>query len=173
MKNKSQIRNFQHLALKLNLKLLNRSIKTIYFCYADEVPYGCFCNFSAHTFRLDNFSWQTSEHYFQAQKYVGTPYFEKVQQAKTPLEAANIGGDRSLPLRSDWKQVKDEFMYKAVLAKFQNHADIRDILLSTGNRLIIETSSHDYYWGCGEDGSGKNRLGEILMEVRTILHHYS
>ncbi|BAZ31480.1 hypothetical protein NIES4074_39530 [Cylindrospermum sp. NIES-4074] len=171
MKDNSQLQNLEQLAPESKTEFLILPGKTIYFCFADEIPYGCFCNFSAHDFRLDNLYWQTSEHYFQAQKFVGTPYFEKVQQTKTPLEAANLGGDRTLPLRSDWRQVKDEFMYKAVLAKFQNHADIRDILLSTGNQLLIETTSHDYYWGCGEDGSGKNRLGQILMEVRTILRH--
>ena len=34
---------------------------------------------------------------------------------------------------------------------------------------LIESSPYDYYWGCGGDGSGKNRLGKILMEVRTFL----
>ncbi len=143
--------------------------KAIYFCFADEIPYGCFCNFSAHDFMLDNFHWKTSEHYFQAQKFVGTPYFVQVQQAETPLEAAKIGGDRSLPLRPNWRQIKDKFMFKAVLAKFHHHQDIREILLSTGDQLIVETTSDDYYWGCGKDGSGKNRLGQILMEVRTRL----
>jgi ribA/ribD-fused uncharacterized protein len=42
-------------------------------------------------------------------------------------------------------------------------------LLSTGNQLIVENSPVDYYWGCGADGSGKNMLGKILMEVREIL----
>ncbi len=173
MQEKSVLQNLEYIAPESKVKFVHFPETTIYFCFACEIPYGCFCNFSAHDFILDNSYWKTSEHYFQAQKFVGTPYFEKVQQAKTPLEAANIGGDRSLPLRLDWRQVKDEFMKKAVLAKFQNHVDIQDILLSTGDHLLVETTSHDYYWGCGEDGSGKNRLGQILMEVRTILRYSS
>jgi hypothetical protein len=62
-------------------------------------------------------------------------------------------------------------MRKAVLRKFETHKDIREVLLSTGDELIVENSPIDYYWGCGKDGSGKNRLGEILMEVREILRH--
>ncbi|MEH2195402.1 MAG: NADAR family protein [Nostoc sp.] len=171
MKEQTRLESLDSSPLEFQVKFLNFPETAIYFCFADEIPYGCFCNFSAHDFILDNSYWQTSEHYFQAQKFVGTPYFEKVQKAETPLDAANIGGDRSLPLRPDWRQVKDEFMYKAVLTKFQKHIDIEEILLSTGNRLLVETTSHDYYWGCGEDGSGKNRLGQILMEVRTTLRH--
>ncbi|WP_081589256.1 MULTISPECIES: NADAR family protein [Fischerella] len=49
------------------------------------------------------------------------------------------------------------------------HTDIREILLSTGDEEIVENSPIDYYWGCGADGSGKNMLGIILMEVREIL----
>jgi hypothetical protein len=36
---------------------------TIYFYGADEVPYGCFSNFSGHGFDLDGHRWPTSEHY--------------------------------------------------------------------------------------------------------------
>ena len=42
-------------------------------------------------------------------------------------------------------------------------------LLSTGERKLIEDSPVDYYWGCGEDGSGVNMLGKLLMELRTEL----
>ncbi len=80
-----------------------------------------------------------------------------------------MGRERSRPLRQDWEQVKDDIMRKAVLRKFTTHADIREILLSTSNETIVENSPIDFYWGCGADGSGKNMLGIILMEVREIL----
>ncbi len=121
--------------------------------------------------RLSLVYWATSEHYFQAQKFIDTPYLEKVRQTKTPKDAANMGRNRSLPLRSDWEQVKDDVMRKAVLQKFRTHADIREILLTTGDEVLVENTSIDYYWGCGKDGSGKNKLGQILMEVREILRN--
>jgi ribA/ribD-fused uncharacterized protein len=69
-------------------------------------------------------------------------------------------------LRKDWEQVKDEIMYRAVLAKFQSHADIKAILLGTGEKPLVENAPGDYYWGCGADGSGLNMLGKTLMRVR-------
>jgi ribA/ribD-fused uncharacterized protein len=144
---------------------------TIYFYVEREKPYGCFSNFSAHGFLLDELYWATSEHYFQAQKFIGTRYLEKVRQTKNPKDAANMGRDRSLPLRFDWDQVKDDVMRKAVLQKFRTHADIREILLETRDEVLVENSPIDYYWGCGKDGTGKNKLGQILMEVRGILHN--
>ncbi len=141
----------------------------IYFYSSREKPYGCFSNFSVHGFTLDGFWWPTSEHYFQAQKFVGTPHTDQIRQVKLPKDAARLGRQRTRPLRSDWEQAKDDVMRKAVLCKFETHADIREILLSTGNQALVENAPEDYYWGCGQDGSGKNRLGEILVEVREAL----
>lgn len=129
---------------------------TIYFYSTRERPYGCFSNFSRHGFKLDGAWWSTSEHYFQAQKFRGNPHQEQIRLAKTPKQAAQMGRSRQHPLRTDWETVKEAVMYQAVLAKFQTHPDIRDILLATGAEEIIENAPRDYYWGCGKDGSGKN-----------------
>jgi len=142
---------------------------TIYFYSARENPYGCFSNFSPHGIELDGQWWPTTEHYFQAQKFAGTPFTEKVRLAHSPKQAAEIGRDRNLPLRRDWERVKDDVMLRAVLCKFETHEDIRQILLDTGDEDIVENTSYDYYWGCGTNGDGKNMLGKILVEVRTIL----
>ncbi|MBZ8183186.1 NADAR family protein [Oscillatoria salina] len=144
---------------------------TIYFYGSRTQPYGCFSNFSPHGFELDGYWWTTSEHYFQAQKFVNTDpaWFEKIRTAKTPKDAAKMGRSREHPLRLDWEQVKDEIMYQGVLKKFTTHPELREILLATGDNLIVENAPGDYYWGCGKDGSGKNKLGQILMQVREIL----
>src|SRR5215469_8575747 len=141
----------------------------IYFYSAREQPYGCFSNFSAHGFEQDGLYWPTSEHYFQAQKFAGTPQAEAVRRATSPKQAAMRGRSRQHPLRSDWEQVKDEIMLRGVLRKFETHDSIRAILLGTGDEEIIENAPHDYYWGCGQDGSGKNMLGKTLIQVRAIL----
>ena len=56
-----------------------------------------------------------------------------------------------------------------VRAKFEQHAEIREVLLGTGDAEIIENAPGDYYWGIGSRGTGKNMLGIILMEVRAEL----
>ncbi len=142
----------------------------IYFYSTRDPNYGCFSKFSLHGFELDDLWWPTSEHYFQAQKFIESdrPWFEKINQAKTPSIAAKMGRDHSHPLRTDWEQVKDDIMQREVLKKFTTHAKIREILLATEDELIVENTPKDY-WGCGADGSGKNQLGQILMAVREIL----
>ncbi|MDY6806707.1 MAG: NADAR family protein [Cyanobacteriota bacterium] len=141
---------------------------TIYF-YGTRSEYGCFSNFSPHGIELDGVWWPTNEHFFQAQKFAGTPHAHAIRVVKAPRDAAKMGRDRSRPLRKDWEEVKEEIMGRGVLRKFETHGDIREVLLSTGDEEIVENSPSDYYWGCGKDGSGKNRLGVILMEVREKL----
>jgi ribA/ribD-fused uncharacterized protein len=131
--------------------------------------YGAFSNFARYRVFVGGKTWPTSEHYFQAQKYAGTPREEEVRRAKTPREAAELGRSRRHPLRKDWESVKDDVMREAVLAKFTQHAELRELLLSTGDATLVEHTEKDSYWGDGGDGSGKNMLGRILMEVREKL----
>jgi ribA/ribD-fused uncharacterized protein len=137
--------------------------------YNVNCEFGCFSNFSNHGFEMKGKKWKTVEHYFQAQKFAKTAYEEEVRLAKTPMDAARKGRDRKIPLRDDWELIKNEIMKEAVLKKFSTHADIRDLLISTGNQKIIEATTDDYYWGCGLNRTGENMLGKILMEVRETL----
>ncbi len=137
--------------------------------YRVNAEYGCFSNFSPHPIRLKGKKWPTSEHYFQAQKFAGTHDEEEVRQAKSPMIAARMGRSRKRPLRKDWEAAKDSIMHEAVLAKFTQHADLRVILLTSGDSTIVEHTENDAYWGDGGDGRGKNRLGQILMQVREEL----
>ncbi|MFE1746418.1 NADAR family protein [Coleofasciculus sp. H7-2] len=141
---------------------------TIYFYKVDD-PYGCFSNFSPHGIHLLGQDWMTVEHYYQAQKFVGTEdeaLIRAIAGAKTPMEAATLGRDRTRHIRQDWEQVKTQIMREAVLTKFLTHLEIQSILLSTGDRPIVEDSPTDYYWGCGVEKTGQNHLGKILMSVR-------
>ena len=137
--------------------------------YRQGDAFGEFSNFAAFPIRLKGAEWPTTEHYFQAQKFAGTPHEEAVRLVNSPSAAAKMGRDRSRPLRPDWEAVKDDIMLEAVRAKFVQHPSLLALLLSTGDAHIVEHTSNDAYWGDGGDGSGKNMLGRILMEVRAAL----
>lgn len=138
-----------------------------FYRVSDE--FGCFSNFAPYPVRMDGKVWPTSEHYFQAQKFEEVEHREKIRKAKSPMIAARMGRDRKKPLRRDWESVKVSVMREVVRAKFTQHEDIRQILLSTGDAKIVEHTENDAYWGDGGDGAGKNMLGRVLMEVREEL----
>lgn len=141
----------------------------IRFYSTSEVPYGVFSNFSAHPFELDGHRWPTSEHYFQAQKFVGTSHYDELRAASSPMAAARMGRSRKRPLRKDWERVKDDVMRAAVMAKFRAYPQLGELLCQTAGARLIEETTGDSYWGCGRHGTGKNMLGVILMETRATL----
>jgi ribA/ribD-fused uncharacterized protein len=137
--------------------------------YSTHGDYGQFSNFAAYPLVYKGHKFKTSEHAFQAMKFEGTSYMKKVMEAKSPKEAAELGRNRRAPLRRDWESVKYGIMKDIVLAKFMQHDDLKALLLSTGDEKIYEHTDKDKIWADGGDGSGKNWLGLILMEVRAFL----
>lgn len=140
----------------------------IYFYYTGET-YGAFSGWSPHGFELDGHYWQTLEHFYQAQKFAGTPHAEEIRLAPTPRKAKQLGSRTDWPLRADWEAVKDAVMYRGVMAKIVSHPDVCALLMSTGDEELVENSRTDFYWGCGADGTGQNKLGKTYMAVRDAL----
>ena len=125
-------------------------------------------NFSPYGFEEEGVYWRTVEHYFQAQKFENPEHREKIRNAHSPKQAKDLGQSRAIPIRGDWEQVKEQIMKHALSLKFTN-PKMKELLLSTKKRELIENSPYDCDWGCGRDGGGKNRLGKLLMEVRSEL----
>lgn len=126
-------------------------MNTINF-YSLREQYGCFSNFSRHSVELKGKIWPTSEHYYQAQKFADTEHEEMVRNAVSPREAANMGRDKNRPLRTDWEEIKDSVMKDAVKAKFTQNKNLKEILISTKEAILVEHTVNDSYWGDGGDG---------------------
>jgi hypothetical protein len=86
-----------------------------------------------------------------------------------PVKTVGASVHQELPLRKGWESAKDNVMREALRAKFTQHADLRALLLGTDDATLVEHTEKDDYWGDGGNGSGKNRLGQLLMELREQL----
>ena len=113
--------------------------------YSVGDPYGEFSNFSAHPITLGKKKWPTSEHYFQAQKFENPGDREEVRKANSPMLAARLGRDRRKKLRKDWEAVKVGIMRQALEAKFTQHVELKELLLSTGTAKLVEHTANDSY----------------------------
>ena len=77
---------------------------------------------------------------------------------------------RSVQLRSDWEDVKEQVMYDCCKAKFMQNKDLKRKLINTGHAELIEGNTwKDKVWGVYK-GHGENKLGKILMQIRSELH---
>jgi len=137
--------------------------------YRVSEPFGEFSNFAPYPIRLDGANWPTTEHYFQAQKFDDEAYRKRIRTEPSPMIAARLGRSRKQPLRRDWESVKVDVMRRALAAKFDQHPALRELLLSTGDAELVEHTVNDRYWGDGGDGSGRNMLGRLLVELRESL----
>lgn len=137
--------------------------------YEPDDPNGYLSNFASYSVYIDGRCWPTSEHFYQAQKFVGTAVFEHIASARTPAECFALSREHESAVRDDWHQVKDAVMERAISTKFAQHPRLAFRLVATGESVIKEHSHTDSYWGDGGDGSGENRLGHILMRERQRL----
>jgi N-glycosidase YbiA len=138
-----------------------------FYSVTDE--YGEFSNFAEYPIRIRGKVWPTSEHYFQAMKFESASDINEIRKAKSPMEAARKGRDRRKKIKRNWESMKDNVMRDAVQAKFEQHNELKKLLLSTNDAKLIEHTENDSYWGDGGDGKGRNMLGRILMDIRAKL----
>lgn len=117
----------------------------------------------------------TVEHAYQAQKADAYEDYLVIATASSPREAKDLGA--KVKMTSMWEQAlpggllfKDQVMLSALVAKFEQHADLRAQLLGTRNRHLVEYAPWgDRYWGVDKAYQGRNMLGTLLMLVRATL----
>lgn len=131
--------------------------------------WGIFSNFAGTPVEENGIIYKTTEHYFQSKKFKDKENINAVISAPTAHLAAQVGRDRTRPLRVDWEIIKDSVMYDALVLKAKQHPQFKKKLIESGEREIIEDSPYDSYWGCGKDGNGRNQLGKLLMKLRDQL----
>jgi len=133
------------------------------FFYSRKTEYGWLSNFHRATVFIDGKVWPTTEHYYQAQKTLDEEDREKIRFLPKPLDAKIEGG--KVFIRENWDGIREDVMLKALRAKFSQHSSLRNLLVGTGHAMLHEDSPTDGYWGY-TNGSGKDRLGYLLMQVR-------
>lgn len=123
-----------------------------------------------------------SEQYMMALKAVLFSDYEQlklIMAEKNPKEQKSLGRGVSGFIEEVWLNNARGLMIPGIRAKFLV-GELRDYLLGTGDRIIVEGSPHDQLWGVGlawddpliddpANWRGENWLGEILMTVRSEL----
>lgn len=143
------------------------------FYRASEKPYGAFSNLYRREIEFEGEKFATSEHAYQAGKARKPEVRKWLMDAPSPaLLAMAAHGLYVWDINSDWSKVKFDRMKRVLQAKFTQHEDLKQLLLSTGTARLVESATVDNavnrLWG-EVNGVGKNKLGELLMEVRAEL----
>ena len=110
---------------------------------------------------------KTNEHYFQSKKFHDPEIKQLIINSETPELAKSIGLQHKINI-AEWLLKRVQAMKDGLFLKFSQNEDLKAKLLSTGDSVLAEVSSTDFYWGGSEPGS-ENVLGRLLMEVRDSL----
>ncbi|WP_444905475.1 NADAR family protein [Microbulbifer sp. SSSA008] len=148
-----------------------------------QVSKSCFSQWYESKFVEDANKFITAEHYMmyhKAKLFGDDSACKKVLLAGTPGEAKAIGrGVRGFQ-QEIWNEKRFEIVVNANFAKFSQNSELKQFLLNTEDRVLVEASPVDRIWGIGlaqdnsssenpNDWKGLNLLGFALMEVRARL----
>ena len=136
---------------------------------------------SEHPIEVDGEKFPTVEHYVQAMKakeFKDDEIYNKIIKAKTPKAVKAMGQKVKNFIKEVWDEKRDKIVRIGVKAKFTQHPELRKQLQETGDKIIGEADPRDTYWGIGtgieSDKSkkpskwrGQNKMGKLLMELRT------
>ena len=148
-----------------------------------EQEFYVLSNFSAFQINWSGKEYPTSEHLYQAMKFVDleatsdyrvrslVTACELIRNARSAHQAFKLAEDMRHLVRADWKEVRVGVMKEILHAKANQHEYVRRKLLETGDRELVEDSWRDGFWGWGKDGSGENMLGKLWMEIREDLRN--
>ena len=132
----------------------------------DEGDFAFLSNFSIYPLMYEDKLWPTTEHAYQSAKFDDQKIKEEIFNAKSPLDAFNIGRNPKNILKKDWFEIRVKIMEDIVREKIKQYPVIYNKLIETGDREIIEASPIDSFWGWGPDKKGENNMGKIWMKLR-------
>ncbi|TGE15059.1 NADAR family protein [Hymenobacter elongatus] len=151
---------------------------------AGSVGKECFSQWYPAAFSVDGHPYATAEHYMMAEKarlFGDEATRAAIIAAPHPDVAKRLGRQIQRFDETTWLAARFAIVVRGNVAKFSQHPALREFLLTTGSRVLVEASPVDAIWGIGlaQDHSdaanpdtwrGLNLLGFALMEVRAQLH---
>lgn len=148
---------------------------------------ACFCQWYLSPFTIDGVEYKTTEHWMMASKarlFGDTQSERQILQTESPAIVKKMGRKVRNFDEDVWMRERYSIVLKGNVAKFDQHPTLKEILLATGDSVIVEASPFDRIWGIGikegDEGiddprqwKGLNLLGFAIMDAREELRRRS
>lgn len=160
----------------------------VFFCQHHKhktgtVDRNCFSQWYDSSFQVNGVWYSTAEHYMMAQKaqlFNDMASFKAIIRSTSPKDAKALGRRVQGYESAAWEEARFEIVVAGNLAKFSQNKALREFLLSTDSKILVEASPSDIIWGIGliesdkrtqnpSSWPGQNLLGFALMTVRKQL----
>lgn len=137
-----------------------------------EQEFYVLSNFSAFQIAFQGLTFATVEAAYHYCKFPDDrDICKQIWSARSAHDAFIIAQQNKHLRRADWDDVKEQTMYDLLALKVQQHEYVRRKLLETGDRILVENSWRDDFWGWGPNKDGKNALGKLWMRIRDDLRN--
>lgn len=177
-------------SLQHTQELFNKGKKLKYLFFWGHTPNkdgnvgkSCFSQWWESPFEVENVVYKTAEHWMMAEKarlFDDDEIWDKVIVSNHPMEAKQLGRKVKNFDPRVWDEHKYQIVKQGNLNKFDQHIDLKEFLVNTKDRILVEASPRDRIWGIGMSQNnesvgnpnlwkGQNLLGFALMEVRDNL----
>ncbi|KAI6653299.1 hypothetical protein LOD99_3823 [Oopsacas minuta] len=150
---------------------LQRDVNTTIITTDKTNNYSCLSIYSEHPITLHHKRWPSVAHYYNAMKFEGTRLEDKIRGIATPEEVPYVAYQHREGVQKGWTEKRDKIMSQGLHTKFEQHHELREVLIGTGRSKLVFHSEEDPYYGDGGDGNGQNRLGVMLEDLRGELRH--
>lgn len=117
-----------------------------------------------------NVTANNTEALYHSAKFIDLKIKQKFNDI-SPIKAFYLSRFYHKFIREDWNKIKDKVMLEILRLKFYTGISAI-VLLATGNKFLVEHTpikGRDSYWSDNFDGSGQNKLGLLLMQIREEL----
>lgn len=161
-----------------------------YLCFWGHRPLAggvigkpCLSQWWPVSFHENDDGYRSAEHYMMAEKarlFGDEETRARILAATSPAAAKKLGRDVRGFENARWEAARFDIVVRGNLLKFGQNPGLREFLLGTGSRVLVEASPVDRIWGIGltaddpgaenpERWRGLNLLGFALMEARRRL----
>lgn len=176
---------------KHNIKSIQNTGKPVKYLFfwghqpskSGEINKSCFSQWWESEFTVDGITYKTAEHFMMAEKarlFKNEDIRMKIIESKSPAAAKKLGRQVEGFDQKVWEANRFEIVVRGNLSKFSQNKNLKEFLIKTNKRVLVEASPVDPIWGIGiaEDHNnasnprkwrGLNLLGFALMEVRDLL----
>jgi hypothetical protein len=152
-----------------------RKTDTHYFFWKSK-----FSQWYQRDFIINNITYNCCEQYMMGMKaklFKDDEAYKKIMASDSPAFQKRTGRQVKNYNDEEWQKICRKVVFNANLAKFTQHEDLKELLLSTEDRAIVEASPYDALWGIAlgpwndkaldeKNWRGKNWLGIELTKVR-------
>ena len=149
----------------------------------NQITKSCLSQWWSCTFTSNNIEYNCAEQYMMSEKakfFKDDKMYDLILKENSPAKIKKYGRQVKNYDGDEWDKVKFDIVVQGNILKFSQNKELKEFLINTENKILVEASPYDKIWGIGlgaDDPNvddiykwrGKNLLGFALMKARDYI----